>query len=135
MTKHSTLIATAALVLAIGLPALAQTQEKPAPAPAATGVAGKWTMSIQTPQGATDAALEIKLDKEKVTGTLNGPQGPVAIEGEYTGGKLGFLITVDGGGGSFSIYFTGALKEDGTLAGSADLGEMGQMAWSAKRAK
>jgi hypothetical protein len=134
----------AACALAFMLPALAAAQtatqdpkpaEKAAPA-AATTVAGKWAMSLQSPQGAMDVALDVKLDEKNiVTGTLSGPQGPVPIEGELKEGVLGFLISVDGGGGTFSIWFSGSLKEDGTMAGNADMGEMGQMAWTAKRVK
>lgn len=136
--------ALAVCALALTIPALAGAQtatqdpkpvEKTAPAEAMT-VAGKWAMSLQSPQGAMDVSLEVKVDeKQVVTGTLSGPQGPVPIEGELKEGVLGFLISVDGGGGSFSIWFSGSLKEDGTMAGNADMGEMGQMSWTAKRVK
>lgn len=142
-THVSTLTTTLALVLGLSGFALAQTpppaqqEEKPAETP--SGVAGKWSMSIASPQGAMDVALEIKIDEKDqktVTGTLVGDQGAVPIEGEYVDEQLGFLISFDtGGNGWFSIWFSGALKEDGTMAGTADMGEMGQMTWTAKRAK
>jgi len=142
-THVSILTTTLAIMLGLSGLALAQTpppaqqEEKPAEAP--VGVAGKWVMSIASPQGAMDVALEVKIDEKDqktVTGTLNGPQGAAPIEGEYVDGQLGFLISFDtGGNGWFSIWFSGALKEDGTMAGTADMGEMGQMTWTAKRAK
>lgn len=141
MSFSKTLVVCA---LALTVPAVAAAQtatqdpkpvEKTTPAAEMT-VAGKWSMSLQSPQGAMDAALEVKLDEKNiVTGTLAGPQGPVPIEGELKEGVLGFLISIDGGGGAFSIWFSGSLKEDGTMAGNADMGEMGQMAWTAKRVK
>lgn len=135
-------LAACALALTIPVLAVAQTaaqdpkpEEKKVPAAEMT-VAGKWAMSLQSPQGAMDVSLEVKLDeKQMVTGTLSGPEGPVPIEGELKDGVLGFLISIDAGGTAFSIWFSGGLKEDGTMAGSADMGEMGQMTWTAKRVK
>lgn len=109
-------------------------QEAPKPAPP-TGIAGKWTMSIQTPNGGQDVALELKLDGAKLTGTIASPQGSVPIEGEYKEKTLSFLLSFETGNGTFSIYFSGAEQDNGTLAGTADMGEMGQMSWSAKRAQ
>ena len=45
-----------------------------------------------------------------------------------------FWLSMSGGGGDFSITFQGAMKEDGSLAGTFDFGQ-GAMAWKATRAK
>jgi len=120
--------------LAAGVAQNPPAQEAPKPAEP-VGVAGKWTMSIQTPNGGQNVALELKLDGAKLTGTLAGQQGSVPIEGEYKDKKLSFLLSFETGNGTFSIYFSGAEQENGTLAGTADMGEMGQMTWTAQRAK
>ena len=49
-------------------------------------------------------------------------------------GKLSTVITIQGNGGSMNLTFTGAIKEDGTLAGTFDFGQ-GPMKWTATRAK
>lgn len=114
-------------------------QNPPAPeapaTPEPTGVVGKWTVSVETPQGSRPSSLEIKLDGEKVTGTMESTMGSVPIEGEYKDETLGFLISMQTGNGPFGIYFSGRLQADGTLAGTADMGEVGQLTWTAQRVK
>ena len=63
-------------------------QEAKPDAKAATGVAGKWTMSIETPNGTMNPGLDLKVDGKKVTGTLTSPQGEVAVAGEFADSKL-----------------------------------------------
>ena len=133
-----------ALLVATALPSGAQhagqqqadppKQEKKPEAKPPASVAGKWNMSLDTPQGAMPATLDLKLEGKKVTGTLSGPQGDIALEGEFADGKLSFSITFQGGGGEMQITFNSALKEDGTLVGTFDFGQ-GQMNWKAERAK
>jgi hypothetical protein len=80
-------------------------------------------------------ALEVKIDAaNKVTGTLNGPNGPQPIAGEFKDGVLGFGISFDAGGQMLEIWFESALKDD-KLAGTMYLGEMGNFPWTATRAK
>ena len=66
--------------------------------------------------------------------TMSGPQGEIPMEGEFADGKLTMSISFQGNGGSMNITFNGALKDDGTLAGTFDFGQ-GEMKWSATRAK
>lgn len=97
-------------------------------------IAGKWVMSIETQNGTMDPTLEIKLDGKKVTGTVASPQGSVPINGEYADGKLKFELTYSGGNGDIQIAFSGALKADGTLAGTMAMAQ-GETPWTATRAK
>lgn len=142
------LIATALLLAAFVAAPLAQQQAAPpaqaAPAAeaakvdakAASSYAGKWNMDVQSPQGAMQIGLEVAIDKANVvTGTLNGPQGPTPLKGEFKDGTLGFTISFDAGGQMIDIYFEGAIKEDGKLSGMMHLGDMGSFPWSAARVK
>lgn len=144
---RATVIATLGLTLVIATAttdaAQQSGQQTPPPAPAAAkpadakttaSVAGKWDMSAETPQGTMPVTLVIKLDGKKVTGSLASAQGETPMEGEFADGKLTMSIVFQGGGGSMNITFNGALKEDGTLAGTFDFGQ-GEMKWSATRAK
>jgi hypothetical protein len=124
-------------------PAPAKPQDpKPEPKPdakpaTAASLAGKWTVSVETQQGAMESSLELKADPKdasKVTGTLVSQMGEAAIAGEVVDGKLTFSITFDGGGGSMSVTFVGTLQKDGSLAGTFNFGQ-GEMPWTAVRVK
>ncbi len=91
-------------------------------------------MSAETPNGTTAVTLVIKLDGKKVTGTMTGPQGDIPHEGEFADGKLTTAISFQGSSGQMNITFTGAMKEDGTMAGTFDFGQ-GEMKWTATRSK
>jgi hypothetical protein len=100
-------------------------------------IAGKWNMGVETQQGTMSSLLDIKVEGKKVTGTVTGPQGEMAVQGEFAEGKLTFSLSFDGGSaGSMQIGFSGALKDDGTLAGTMDIGGQGmQIPWKAERVK
>ena len=103
-------------------------------AAAQVSVAGTWKLNFQTDQGAVDADLMLKQDGEKVTGSLNSPQGEAPLEGTVTGGKLVLSMSVDAGGQALTITFDGALEND-TLKGNVDFGGFGSATWTATRAK
>jgi hypothetical protein len=142
----------AGLAMTVGLGAQAQTGQTPPkpPTPAAPAAApkadekapatpaGKWTMTLQSPQGAFVSTLELKVDGKKVTGTsTNDMLGTQALEGEFADGKVSFWmsITMPNGGGSMDLSYTGALKADGTMAGTMTIPQMGEMPWTAERIK
>jgi len=144
--KHRMLLGALTLIAAAALSAGTAAQQQSTP-PAQTPapeqkpdaktpptVAGKWDGSIDSDQGTMQVFIEMKLDGKKVSGTIAGPQGTYPIEGEYADNKLSFSVSVDGGGGSMQVYFTGALKDDGSLAGTLDFGQ-GQVPWHATRSK
>jgi hypothetical protein len=131
-----------AVTLIFGLPAAGAAQQagqaQPEPpkteAKTAPSVAGKWTISIDPGQGPMSLPLELKLDGKKVTGTVVGPQGePAPLEGEFADGKLAFTVSVPDGSG-MQIRFTGAFKEDGSLAGTLAF-DAGEFPWTATRVK
>lgn len=140
--KRITLAAIAALVT---LAPLAAQQAPPAAAPAETKTAapdpkaaasyvGKWTMDVQSPQGAAQIALEVKIDAaNKVTGSTASQFGNSQIAGEFKDAKLGFSISVDAGGQALEVYFEGTLKGE-KLEGQAWVGDQG-FPWSATRVK
>ena len=103
-------------------------------AAAQAGVTGKWKLNFQTDQGAVDADLILKQDGEKVTGSLNSPQGEAPLEGTFKGGKLVLSMSVDAGGQALTITFDGALEKD-TLKGNVDFGGFGSATWTATRSK
>lgn len=139
------LVAVAALASA---PAVAAQQAPPAQNPPATAqdktaapvtadtYAGKWVMALDSPQGAMSLSLEVKIDKaNKVTGTMDSPNGATPIAGELKDGVLGFGINFDAGGQMIEIWFEGTAKEAGKMGGSMYLGDMGTFPFTATRAK
>ena len=139
MKKLSLLAAM--LMLATGLAAQTpQSPKEPAPAAkpdpkAAPALTGKWSLSVDTPQGTMLNTMDLKVDGKKVTGTIASQMGTSELEGEFADGKLTFNMSVDTPNGNLQIAWTGALKDDGTLSGTASVGDMGQMNWTASRIK
>lgn len=149
LTTVTSLLIAGAVVLAVPATLAAQAQQgqaqgqaqppkpeaKPEPkAEAAPSFAGKWTVNVETPNGAMQSALELKIDGKKVAGTMASPMGEAAVEGEIAEGKLTFWITIDAGGNNMSVTFVGTMQKDGSLAGTFDFGQ-GEMPWTAVRVK
>jgi hypothetical protein len=130
--------------LALALPALAAgqqggSQSGPA-APSApkadpkAPITGKWTLSIDPGSGPLQLPVDFKQEGKKVTGSVVGPEGsPAPLEGEYAEGKLTFTVTPPDGSGQ-QFFFSAALKDDGTMAGSIDFNGQ-QMSFTLARVK
>lgn len=142
--KQKFLVLTTAVLVFAGLsgasPAASASAQDPQTPPAAkpadkpTTIAGKWNGSVNPGNGPTAFVLDLKLDGKKVTGSLVGDYGTSAIDGEFADNKLTFSITIDSPNGTFTVAFTGTLKDD-VLTGTADLGQMGSFPFRAERAK
>lgn len=141
--KRTVITLAALAALTVTSPAMARQAappqaEKPAAAAdpkAAASYAGKWTLDLQSPQGAMQLALDVKIDAaNKVTGTIESPQGPTNIAGEFKDSTLSFAISFDAGGQMIEIWFESTLK-DGKLAGAMYLGDMGNFPFTGVRAK
>ena len=114
-----------------------QSQAKPDPKPEAgadAALAGKWNLTVESPNGAVDVALDLKVDGKKLAGTIASQMGEAKIEGELVDGKLTFWFSMDANGQSLNITFKGAQQKDGTLAGTLDFGQ-GEMNWKGVKAK
>ena len=106
----------------------AQTDKKSTPT-----VAGVWTMSVESPHGATAMGLTLQQEQKKVTGTFSSPHGDSRVEGEFADGTL-TLATTASDDHSVQATFTAKLKENGTLSGYVS-SQMGDMPWTATRVK
>jgi hypothetical protein len=121
----------AAFILVAALPAGAAAQDPPKPKPepkpeqkaeatAKPSYAGKWTMSLQSPNGSFAATVEIALDEKepsKVKGSITSELGTSPVYGEIEDGTLWFAVNREG----TQLWFKGALQEDGTMAGALDI--------------
>jgi hypothetical protein len=72
-------------------------------------VDGKWSGSIDTPNGAVNIGFNLKAEGTTLTGTTTGPDGmDVKIsDGKVDGNKVSFNVTLDFGGMPLTIAYTG----------------------------
>jgi len=132
---------TAAFALVAALPAAAAAQDPPKPKPeqktegaAKPSYAGKWNMSLQSPNGTMAATVDVVLDEKepnKVSGSITSDMGTSAIYGEIAEGVLWFAVSPDG---TNEIWFKGTLQEDGSLSGAIDI-QGNLIPWTATRIK
>jgi hypothetical protein len=82
-----------------------------APASAAD-VDGKWAGTLSTPNGDVQIAYEFKADGTSLTGSTTGPDGmTIPIKnGKVDGSTIAFTVTVDFGGMTFDINYTGVVS-------------------------
>ena len=90
----------------------------------ADDVDGKWAGALATPNGDITIAFEFKADGGTLTGSMSGPDGaPILIKnGKIEGDKIIFAVTVDFGGMTFDLGYTGVvtpaeIKLTGDFAG------------------
>lgn len=128
--KMILVLAAAAAIAVAPLSAAVSAQAK-----TAEKIDGAWDMTVTGPDGSPMTVKAVfKTEGKKLTGTLTGPQGEVALDGEYADGKVVFGIAIDGPEGPMKIGFAGSLKEDGSMAGMAS-GPFGEIPWTAAKAK
>jgi hypothetical protein len=142
-TRHFAAMAAAVLFIAAVPSAEARqaqaqppTQAKPEAKPDATAspFAGKWNVSIQSPNGASEATLDLKVDGKKVAGSIQSQAGEAKLEGEVADAKMTFSFSIDMNGQALNITMIGTSQKDGSLAGTLTFGQ-GEMSWTATKAK
>jgi hypothetical protein len=107
-----------------------------AAAPAAaskTDISGAWNFQVETSAGAGSPTFTFKQDGEKLTGQYKGAFGEAPLTGTVKGNKVDFSIKVDAQGQQVTINYTGTVESDGTMKGTAQLGDFGSGTWTAKR--
>ena len=97
-------------------------------------ITGAWEMTVESPQGAMNITIEYKQEGETLTGKHVSEMGEAPLKGTVKGNEIVYTLTMDMGGQQFSIVHKGKVDGD-TIAGTAELGEMGTMNWTAKRKK
>jgi hypothetical protein len=121
------LLVIAALVLAF-VPAYGQDGQKSA----RIDVTGSWESTVESPQGSLVSKATYKQEGETLTGTHVGQMGELALKGTVKGDQISYTITVDMGGQSMTITYSGKISGD-TITGTADFGGMGSGNWTVKR--
>src|SRR6266516_6574921 len=98
---------------------------------------GTWKWSFTGQNGQTrETTLKLKLDGDKLTGTVSGRGGETAIEGaKIQGEEISFQVTREFNGNKFISKYTGKLSGD-TIKGKMEFERNGQPQsrdWEAKR--
>jgi hypothetical protein len=102
-------------------------------ASAQSGVAGDWMVSFDTPSGAREVSMALKVDGDAVSGTIASEMGEVPFKGTTKGNTFNASFNVDTPNGSFTIGLTGEVDGD-DMKGTLDYGQ-GTGAFTAKRRK
>lgn len=78
----------------------------------AADIDGKWSGSMDTPNGAINLFYNLKAEGSTVTGTMTGPDGSeIKIEnGKLDGDRVAFSATVNFNGMQVTIGFSGLVK-------------------------
>ena len=131
--------AAACAILALG--ATAQAQDKKA------DPSGTWTWTTPGRNGGPDrkSTLKLKLEGEKVTGTLSAPgrggqSSDVEIsDGKFKGDEVSFAVTREVQGNKFTAKYNGKISGD-SIKGKIEMpgrdgGEGRSIDWEAKREK
>jgi hypothetical protein len=102
----------------------------------AAEVTGKWTAQVPSRQGGTrDQSFNFKADGDKLTGTISGRQGDIAImDGKTSGDTISFTVKVDYGGNSVEQKYSGVVSGD-EIKFKREGGQGPAREFTAKRAK
>ena len=80
----------------------------------AADVDGKWSGSLDSPNGPVQMGFTFKADGATLNGTSTTPDGSeVAIKsGKIDGNKISFVVSIDFGGMAFDLNYTGVVSAD-----------------------
>jgi autotransporter translocation and assembly factor TamB len=128
LMKHVVMLLLAVVLFAA--PAVAQDAAKAAK----VDITGQWTMTVESPQGQMTITANYKQEGETLTGNHVSEMGEAPLKGTVKGNEMNYTLTMDMGGQQFSIVHKGKVDGD-TITGTAELGDMGNMSFVAKRKK
>ena len=79
----------------------------------AADVTGKWTGTIETPNGSREVNLNLKADGAKLTGTISGRSGDTEIQdGKVDGDNVSFTVIRNFNGNEFKQHYVGKAAGD-----------------------
>jgi len=98
---------------------------------AQSGVSGAWDLIVNGPEGAINATANLKQDGEKLTGTIETPQGSAEMTGSLKGKTLNLNFSIQGPQGPLEIKVNGEV-DGASMKGVIDFG-MGMADFTAKK--
>ncbi|HYE87973.1 MAG TPA: hypothetical protein VEA16_16530 [Vicinamibacterales bacterium] len=112
-----------AAILAIGLMA--------GTAFAQGSVSGAWDLIVNGPEGPINATANLKQDGEKLSGSIETPQGTAEMAGSLKGKALNLSFSIQGPQGPLEIKVNGEV-DGASMKGIIDFG-MGMAEFTAKK--
>ena len=103
------------------------------PASEKVDISGPWSFQVETSAGAGSPTFTFKQDGEQLGGQYKGTFGEAPLTGTVKGNQIDFTIKLSAQGQQFTIKYSGTIEKDGSMKGTADLGEVGSGTWTAKR--
>jgi hypothetical protein len=98
-----------------------------------TDISGGWELTLQSPRGPMTIGARFVQEGTKLTVTMTGPRGNESTgEGTIQGQAVQWSITRSTGGGERTIFYKGTV-EGTSMSGTADLGELGTVGWTATK--
>jgi hypothetical protein len=116
----SVFVGTALLVGVSASPALAQ------------GPAGTWDVVVESPQGAQNVTLEVKITGDKADGTMTSAVGSMPLTGTATADALALAGNLEIQGMALAIGITAKSTAD-DIEGSMKFGDFGEFPFKGKR--
>ena len=89
---------------------------------AQSGVAGNWTLTFQTPNGAREASAVMKVDGSKLMGSIMSEAGEAKFEGTVKGNTFNISLDVQTQNGVISIGIDGEVDGD-SMKGTMNFGQ------------
>lgn len=83
----------------------------------AADLTGEWTLTMEGPQGLVNMVLELVQRDNEITGTLDGPMGPLQLAGKIEGNEVSFQARVESRGGAYDLLFSGVVEDDKKITG------------------
>ena len=103
---------------------------------APTTVTGKWNVSLEMQVGTASPTLDLVQDGEKLTGVYEGRYGKFPLSGTVKARKIVFSFKMNAEGTDVVMTYTGQVASDFlAMKGVAQLDQMGEANWTAKRAE
>lgn len=103
------------------------------PASEKTDITGAWQFHVETPNGSGTPTFTFKQEGEKLSGQYKGAFGEAPLSGTVKENKVEFAIKVQAQGQDVTITYNGTVEKDGTMKGTASLGDASGITWTAKR--
>lgn len=89
---------------------------------AQAGVAGNWTLTFQTPNGAREANAVMAVDGSKLTGVISSDAGELKFEGTVKGNSFKVSLDFQTPNGNITIGINGEVEGD-SMKGIMDFGQ------------
>ena len=96
---------------------------------------GKWDVTLKTPGGEFPATATLTEDGGKLTGTFGSQMGEAPVTGTVEGKTFKLTLLAKTPQGDMTVEMSGEVDGDSIVNGKAEIAGMGQMEWTAKRAK